>query len=406
MAVFQSIQNELPLLTRWRREIHTHPELAFQETRTADFIATQLEACGVTVTRQVGKTGVVGTLRNGNSSKALGLRADMDALPMEELNSFTHKSKNPGCMHGCGHDGHTVMLLAAVRYLQRTKQFNGTVQCIFQPAEEANDQGSGAQAMINDGLFERFPADCVFALHNNPLYSSGVIATRPGAFLASMDLFSVKIKGRGAHGAYPHLGTDPIAIAAAIINAWQSIVSRNVSAQESAVISVGSVTSGEGFNVIPHSALIKGSIRTLSLPVQTAVKERFLLITQHIAEGFGASVEIDFNHAYPITANEPAFTELSLEVAATVVGRGRVMSTPPPVMGSEDFAYMLKEKPGCYLWLGSGPEGSGEIKGLNDVGSPLDTPCMLHDPRYDFNDAIIPIGASFLAGMVERYLAS
>ena len=256
MKLISEIVAENKELTQWRQDIHAHPELAFEESRTAKFVASQLESYGIEVTRGVGKTGVVGTLKAGSSNKAIGLRADMDALPMEELNTFAHKSKHPGCMHGCGHDGHTVMLLAAARYLAKSKNFDGTVQFIFQPAEEANDNGSGAKAMINDGLFDRFAMDNVFALHNGPGFIAGAIATRSGVISASMDLFTVTIQGTGTHGAWPNNGNDPLMVAAQMLIAWQTIISRNVSAEDAAVISATSIVAGDSWNVIPETAVI------------------------------------------------------------------------------------------------------------------------------------------------------
>ena len=399
-------------LTEWRRDIHAHPELAFEESRTADFVAGQLESWGIEVIRGVGKTGVVGTLKVGNSNKAIGLRADMDALPMEELNTFAHKSKHPGCMHGCGHDGHTVMLLAAARYLAQSKNFDGTVQFIFQPAEEANGTGSGAKAMIDDGLFERFPVDNVFAMHNAPDLVAGTIATCPGAMMASMDLFEVTITGRGAHGAFPHEGVDPVIIAAQLLTAWQTIISRNVNTLESVVISATSISTGDSWNVIPQTAVIRGSARTLSPEMRQLVHDRFHTLTHNIVEAFAAKVEISYRLCAPVTINDIEQTNLVWDVAASIVGTDQVIKSMPPDMGSEDFSYMLQERPGCYLLMGSAnpPEDqeSGKEKTIkapaNFEHSLVKNVCFLHDPKYDFNDDILPLGASVFARLVEHYL--
>ena len=403
-------------LTQWRRDIHAHPELAFEETRTADFVASQLESYGINVTRGVGKTGVVGTLKVGSSNKAIGLRADMDALPMDELNTFSHKSKTPGCMHGCGHDGHTVMLLAAARYLAQSRDFDGTVQFIFQPAEEANDNGSGAKAMIDDGLFERFPVDSVFAVHNAPGLKTGAIATKPGAIMASMDLFEVTITGQGTHGAIPHSGTDQLIIAAQMLLAWQTIISRNVDPLQSAVISATSITSGDSWNVIPESVSIKGSIRTLSAETQQLIHDRFHCLTQQLAAGFGVAVKINYRHSYPATINDKAQTAMACTVAVDIVGEDQILTDIPAGMGSEDFSYMLQEKPGCYLFIGnSDPSGDKEYSGIEKRKLPeqsdlleqltIHDACMVHNPSYDFNDAILPVGATFFVRLVERCLS-
>lgn len=399
--------------SQWRRDLHAHPELAFEESRTADFVASQLESYGIEVTRAVGKTGVVGTLKVGSSDKAIGLRADMDALPMEELNTFAHKSKHPGCMHGCGHDGHTVMLLAAARYLAKSKNFNGTVQFIFQPAEEANGNGSGAKAMIDDGLFDRFAMDNVFAMHNSPGLIAGAIATRPGVISASMDLFEVTIQGKGAHGSSPHNGNDPLIIAAQMLLAWQTIISRNVTSEEAAVISATSITAGDSWNVIPDIAVIKGSVRTRSPLVRELIEQRFCQLTQNIAEAFGALVTVDYRTTYPSCINNPKQTAFACKVAETIFGPDRVLSNMPlEGMGSEDFAYMQQHRPSCYLLLGaeSMPPGEDPSKGKNirDIDErgyfEIMDACLLHQPDYDFNDDIIPHGATLFAGLAEKYL--
>lgn len=401
-------------LTEWRRDIHAHPELAFDESRTSDFVARKLESFGITVTRGLGKTGVVGTLKVGGSNKAIGLRADMDALPMEEANTFAHKSQNPGCMHGCGHDGHTVMLLAAARYLANTKNFDGTVQFIFQPAEEANNTGSGAKAMIDDGLFERFPVDNVFGVHNCPGLYVGAICTRPEVVCASMDSFNVTLTGKGAHGATPHNGIDPVIIATQLVNAWQSIVSRNVHANEAAVLSVTSIITEDSYNVIPETAVIKGSIRTRSSAVRQLVKQRFETIANNTAAAFEAKVSIDYPAMYPCCINDKTQTTFACDVARIIFGDDRVLEHMElDGMGSDDFAYLQQERPGCYLLLGAEPLPLGEnpmegkdIKELADQKHfEFKDACSVHQPDYDFNDEIIPIGATFFARLAENYLS-
>lgn len=395
--------------TAWRRDIHRHPELAFNENRTADFVAAQLESFGINVTRSVGKTGVVGTLTAGVSTNAIGLRADMDALPMDEANTFAHKSVINGAMHGCGHDGHTVMLLAAARYLATTKNFDGTVQFIFQPAEEANGVGSGAKAMIDEGLFDRFPMDAVFAMHNAPELALGTVATCAGAMTASMDQFDVTIKGQGTHGALPHTGIDPVVIAAQLVTAWQTIVSRNINAQDSAVVSVTSIQAGESWNVIPAQVQIKGSVRTLSAASREQVYQRFLTLTQQVVKGFGADADIDYRQITPVMVNCPEQTQFACEIASHIFGKDNVFPTLPADMGSEDFAFLLQEKPGCYLCLG-GAEPSVDAKPFNSQTKPTladmtyHSACMLHDPLYDFNDQMIPMGATLFVRLAERYL--
>ncbi|MGX4675960.1 M20 aminoacylase family protein [SAR92 clade bacterium H246] len=397
-------------LTAWRRDIHRHPELAFNENRTADFVATQLASYGIQVSRGVGKTGVVGTLTAGTSRDAIGLRADMDALPMDEANTFAHKSVINGAMHGCGHDGHTVMLLAAARYLAATRNFDGTVQFIFQPAEEANGIGSGARAMIEDGLFERFPMDTVFAMHNAPELALGTVATCAGAMAASMDQFDVTIKGQGTHGALPHTGIDPVIIAAQLVTAWQTIISRNINAQDSAVLSVTSILAGESWNVIPETVQIRGSVRTLSTASRKLICQRFTEQTEQMVKSFGAEVDIDYRKITPVMSNCAEQTEFACEVARRILGADNVFSTLPADLGSEDCAFLLQEKPGCYLCLGGADPTAMQNKSPDAVAKPTladitcHSACMLHDPRYDFNDQMIPVGATLFVRLVERYL--
>ena len=396
--------------TRWRRDLHTYPELGFEETRTANFVAEKLESWGIEVTRGVGKTGVVGTLKSGTSDKAIGFRADMDALPMDETNDFDHKSKHSGCKHGCGHDGHTVMLLAAARYLAQSKKINGTVQFYFQPAEEANPHGSGAQAMIDDGLFERFPVDKVFAMHNVPDYYLGVLACASGLRAASVDLFEVTITGVGGHGAEPHHGNDPIMVATQMLSAWQTIVSRNVNAEERAVFSACSIQAGNSWNVIPEIAVIKGNIRTLSPAVRELVKTRFHTLTENIAAAFGAKVDIHYQYSLPCGINDPKVTAFASDVMENVFDPNCILSGYPAGMGSEDFALMREARPGCYMLLGTAtpPEGDNPFKGKNINDDEASFMCKdaihLHQPDYDFNDAAIPIGATVFTRLAEAYL--
>lgn len=401
-------------LTAWRRDIHAHPELAFDENRTSDFVAQQLESCGISVTRGIGKIGVVGTLTAGTSSRSIGLRADMDALPMDELNNFSHKSTYPGKMHGCGHDGHTVILLAAARYLASTQNFDGTVQFVFQPAEEANAEGSGAKAMIDDGLFDRFPMDSIFGLHNAPGLKVGGLVTRVGPLMASMDLFEVIITGQGTHGAVPHTGIDPLLVVAQLILAWQSIVSRNVNSLDSAVISATSVAAGDSWNVIPDSVVVRGSVRTLSETARQLIRERFYEISENIAGAYGANITIDYRAATPVTANDEEQVKILCKAATEVVGSENILNDVPPTMGSEDFSYYLKEKPGCYFFIGNSSAESEGHKGRSDLQEKtidfglkhlaIHGACMTHDPNYDFNDEIIPIGASIFVKLVENKL--
>ena len=402
-------QNEL---TQWRRDIHSYPELAFEESRTADFVAAQLESYGIKVTRGLGKTGVVGSLSRGSSTKAIGLRADMDALPMDETNTFAHKSKNLGCMHGCGHDGHTVMLLAAAQYLAESKDFDGTVHFFFQPAEEANSTGSGAKAMIDDGLFTRFPVDNVFALHNIPEVFSGTMLTTPGPMTASVDLFEVTIRARGGHGSMPHECNDPIVIATQILSAFETIVSRNINAQDNAVVTACSIQAGESWNVIPGSARIRGNVRAFSEEVRDLIERRIRAIADNTAMAFGAEVDIDYQRLAPSCVNDAVQTEFAGDVAASIFGEDRVLRGMPRDMGSEDFAFMLQERPGCYLLIGqtSPPSGKDTLKGksVHDVAEQqaflAKSPCLLHESDYDFNDEIIPMGATFFVRLAEQYL--
>ena len=388
-------KKKLPaLLEQWsseftalRRDIHKHPELSFQEHRTAQLVADHLSSWGIEVTTGIGQTGVVGSLKRGRSSRAIGLRADMDALAMDENNRFAHRSVNEGCFHGCGHDGHTTMLLAAARYLAQEVEFDGCVQFIFQPAEEG---AGGAMAMIEDGLFQRFPVEAVYGLHNAPGVPEGAFVAVPGAAMASFDQFDLQVKGLGGHAAVPQTAIDPIPILSQIITAWQTIVSRNIDPFESAVISTTQLNAGsDTYNVIPETAHAAGCTRSLSPTVRDSLEQRMTTIAHGITAAHDAQVQFDYIQGYPVLINSPEHTDLCQQVASDVVGPGQVSRSARGTMGSEDFAAMLQEKPGCYIFLGN---GDGESS------------CMVHNPDYDFNDNIIPVGAAYWARLVETAL--
>ncbi len=373
-------------LTAIRRDIHAHPELAFAEERTANLVAGKLAEFGCEVHRGLAGTGVVGTIRRGNSPAAIGLRADMDALPMRELNEFAHRSTDDGKMHACGHDGHTTMLLGAARYLAATRNFEGTVHLIFQPGEEG---GGGGRIMVEEGLFDKFPCDAVFALHNKPGIAVGRIAARPGPVLAASDRWDIRIKGRGTHAAHPDLGIDPFVIGAEIVLALQTIASRSLDPVNSAVVSVGFMRGGSAYNVIPDGLHIGGTSRSFRPEVRDLIERRLGEIARGVAAVHGAAAEIDYRRGYPPTVNHADETAFAAEVAAEICGAGQVIRDVAPSMGGEDFSYMLNARPGAMLWLGNGPGEGG---------------CGLHNTRYDFNDAALPVGASFLARLAERFL--
>jgi amidohydrolase len=385
MPLIDGIAALHPDMTAWRRHLHAHPETAFEEHDTAAFVAKRLEQFGVRVTSGLAGTGVVGTIANGDGP-SIGLRADIDALPITEANSFAHRSTRPGRMHACGHDGHTAMLLGAARYLAATRRFRGTVQLIFQPAEE--NEG-GARAMIEDGLFDRFPVSAVYGLHNWPGLAVGTMAARPGPVMAAFDIFEVVINGCGSHAAMPHLGIDPVLVASAIVGALQTIPSRGIHPVEAAVVSVTRMRAGDAWNVIPDHATLGGTTRALAPWVQESLEPAIRRIVAGVAAAYGATAEVRYERRYPPVVNDAAATQRAAAAAAAVVGSGHVEHDAAPSMGAEDFAFMLRERPGAYLWIGNGPaEGS----------------CTLHNPRYDFNDEILPIGASYWATLVEREL--
>jgi amidohydrolase len=386
MPIIAELRDYQPELTAIRRDIHAHPELAFSEIRTADLVAARLGEFGCTVERGLARTGVVGTIRCGSSSAAIGLRADMDALPIHELNEFAHRSTADGRMHACGHDGHTTMLLGAARYLAATRQFDGTVHLIFQPAEEG---GGGGRVMVEEGLFDRFPCDAVFALHNKPGIPLGQIAAVSGPLLAASDRWDIRVKGRGTHAAHPHLGVDPFVIGAEIVLALQTIASRTLDPLDAAVVSVGFMKGGSAYNVIPDDLHIGGTARSLRPAVQDVIERRIGEIARGTAHLHGAEAEIAYSRNYPPTINHAAETEFAAGVAAEVCGPEAVIRDLPPSLGGEDFSFMLNARPGAMLWLGNGPGDNGRV---------------LHNARYDFNDAALPIGASFLARLAERFL--
>ena len=375
-------------MTAWRQDIHAHPELGFQEHRTAALVAAKLEAFGFDeVHRGVGRTGVVGVLRAGCSARSIGLRADMDALPILEVNRFGHCSVNRGVMHACGHDGHTAMLLGAARHLAATRRFDGSVHFIFQPAEEGL---GGAKAMIDDGLFERFPCEAIFGMHNRPSLEVGRFAVRAGPMMAGAAFFDIRVSGKGTHGARPETGIDAALAAAQIAVSLQSIVARNVAPLDTAVLSVTRLHAGDAYNVIPQGAELGGTVRAFSRRVMQLVEASMRRVAEHTAAAFGATAEVDFRALFAPTVNDPAEAEFAARICAELVGAERVERNPPLNMASEDFSFMLEKVPGCYLNIGN---GSGE-------GA-----CEVHNPAYDFNDRALPLGAAFFARAVEARLA-
>jgi amidohydrolase len=374
-------------LTACRRDIHAHPELGFEEQRTSDLVADQLAGFGIEVHRGIGKTGVVGRLRVGNSPRAIGLRSDMDCLPILESNTFAYRSRHQGRMHACGHDGHTTMLLGAARYLAQTRNFDGTVHFIFQPAEEGL---GGGEAMVKDGLFDEFPCDAIFGMHNRPGLAVGKFQIRPGAMMAGGAFFDIMVTGRGAHGARPESGVDPVLAASHIATALQSIVARNVRPLDTVVVSVTQIHAGDAYNVIPEKAVLRGTARCFSRATMSLVEERMRQIAEGVAAGFGATASLDFRVLFPPLVNDADETRFIAECAADIVGDDNVNRNAGLVMASEDFSYMLERVPGAYIQIGNG-EGEGG--------------CEVHNPGYDFNDAAIPYGAALFARLVERRLA-
>ena len=371
----------------WRHDIHQHPETAFEEHRTADVVAKRLESFGIEVHRGLAKTGVVGVLKAGSGRRTIGLRADMDALDIHETNEFGHASTIPGKMHACGHDGHTTMLLGAAKYLAETKNFDGTVYFIFQPAEE--NEGGG-RVMVEEGLFDKFPAQQVYGMHNIPGIPVGQFAVRPGPMMAAYDIFEITVEGKGAHGAMPHQGVDPVMVGSQIVVALQAIVSRYTDPMDTAVVSTTQFHSGDAWNVIPQTAVLRGTVRTFKAEVQDRVQRQIEEISRAIAQGYGAKIGWRYERRYPATVNSENETEIAARAASAVAGLAKVNRNPTPAMGSEDFAFMLQAKPGCYIWIGNGDR----------PGS-----CMIHNPGYDFNDEILPLGASYWATLGEQELS-
>ena len=395
MKVIDSILTQAAAIASVRRDIHAHPELCFQEQRTADVVAAKLTEWGIPIHRGLGTTGVVGILKNGNSERALGLRADMDALPMQEFNTFEHASQHAGKMHACGHDGHTAMLLAAAQHFAKNRNFDGTVYLIFQPAEEG---GGGAREMIKEGLFEQFPMEAVFGMHNWPGSQVGKFALSPGPVMASSNDFKITIKGKGGHAALPHLGLDPVPVACQMVQAFQTIISRNKKPIDAGVISVTMVHAGEATNVIPDSCELQGTVRTFTLEVLDLIEQRMKETAEHIAAAFGTTCEFSFRRNYPPTINSAAEARFARKVMAGIVGAENVIDQEP-TMGAEDFAFMLQAKPGAYCFIANG-DGSHRVMG-HGAG-----PCMLHNPSYDFNDDLIPLGATYWVRLAEEWLAS
>ncbi|MDD2723789.1 MAG: M20 family metallopeptidase [Methylovulum sp.] len=373
-------------MRQWRQHLHQYPETAFEEFQTAQFVADKLREFGLAVHQGLGGTGVVGTLKAGTSAKKIALRAEMDALFIQEHNDFAHKSRHDGKMHACGHDGHTAMLLGAACHLANHPNFNGTVYFIFQPAEEGR---AGAKAMIDDGLFAKFPADYVFGMHNFPDIPTGHFAIKSGAMMASFDCFEIIITGLATHAAMPHLGNDAIVAAAQLITALQTIVSRNLNPADAAVVSISQIHAGNTWNAIPDAVTLRGTLRCFKPSLQTEIAGRIQHLTTNICAAFIVTATVVFNPenpGYPVTWNSEAETGLALQAATAVVGADKIDLHPTPSMGSEDFAFMLQEKPGCYLWIGNGPSANS---------------CLLHNPHYDFNDAILPVGAAYWVRLVE-----
>jgi amidohydrolase len=386
MPALDRIQAFSDTITAWRHDLHAHPELLYDVERTAGFVAEKLAAFGCDeVVTGIGRTGVVGVIRGrgGRSNRAIGLRADMDALPIQEAGDLAYRSTVPGKMHACGHDGHTAMLLGAARYLAETRDFDGRAVLIFQPAEEG---GGGGEAMVEDGLMERFGIAAVYGMHNVPGLAVGRFAIRPGPIMASTDRFTVTIEGRGGHAALPHAAVDSVVVASHVVLALQSIVARNVDPLNSAVVSVCTLEAGEAFNVLPQSVTLRGTVRALSAGTRALVKDRIVALTEGVARAFGAAGSVEFGSSYPVTENDPDEAAFVADVAAGLVGEDQVERDVAPMMAAEDFSYMLERRPGAYLFLGNGDSAP------------------LHHPHYDFNDAAAPLGAALWARLVETGL--
>ncbi len=394
MQLIESILADAAAIANLRRDIHAHPELCFEEQRTSDLIAKTLTDWGIPVHRGLGTTGVVGIVKSGNSPRAVGLRADIDALPMTERNRFAHASQHPGKMHACGHDGHTAMLLAAAKHLARHRNFDGTVYLVFQPAEEG---GGGAREMVKEGLFEKFPMQAIFGAHNWPGMAVGQVGLRAGPIFASSNEFKITIAGKGAHAALPHMGIDPVPIAAQMVQAFQTIVTRNKRPVETAVISVTMIHAGEATNVIPQSCELEGTVRSFSAETLDLIERRMRQIAEHTCAAFEASCQFEFRRNYPPLVNHVAETDFVRRTLAGVIGPANVLECEP-TMTAEDFSYFLQAKPGCYFLIGNG-DGAHRALG-HGLG-----PCTLHNASYDFNDDLIPLGATMWVRLAEAWLA-
>jgi amidohydrolase len=386
MSVIDRIAGFQADLVEIRRDLHAHPETAFEERRTADVVAARLAALGVEVHRGLARTGVVGVLRAGSGRRAIGLRADMDALHVAELNDFGHRSLHAGKMHACGHDGHTAMLLGAARYLAETRHFDGTVYFIFQPAEESE---GGGEVMVREGLFEQFPADVVFGMHNWPGVPVGQFQLRAGPMMAGTNRFEITVTGRGGHAAMPHQSIDPVVAGSALVQALQTLTSRNLSPLDSAVVTVTQFHGGNAWNVIPSEVVIRGTTRAFTPETQDLLEDGMRRICDGVTAAHGCEVALRYERNYPPLVNSGREAQVAREVLEGLVGAENVHWDCAPTMAGEDFAFMLQARPGCFVFIGNGPGQGG---------------CMLHNPRYDFNDAILPLGASYWARLVERYL--
>ena len=397
MNIIESIAREAAAIAEVRRDIHAHPELCFQEVRTADVIAAKLTEWGIPIHRGLGTTGVVGIVHGrdgGACGRAVGLRADIDALPMQEFNTFAHASKHQGRMHACGHDGHTAMLLAAAQYFSKHRDFDGTVYLIFQPAEEG---GGGAREMIKDGLFEQFPMQAVFGMHNWPGMPAGSFAVSPGPVMASSNEFKITIRGKGSHGAMPHMGIDPVPVACQMVQAFQNIISRNKKPIEAGVISVTMIHAGEATNVVPDSCELQGTVRTFSTELLDMIERRMRQVAEHTCAAFEARCEFEFVRNYPPTINSTAEAEFARQVMVGIVGEDKVLAQEP-TGGAEDFSFMLQAKPGAYVFIAN---GDGDHRAMGHGGGP----CTLHNPSYDFNDALIPLGGTYWVELARQWLA-
>ncbi|AVS83916.1 M20 aminoacylase family protein [Paracidovorax avenae] len=398
MKLIDSIVTEAASIAAVRRDIHAHPELCFEEVRTADIVAAKLAEWGIPMHRGLGKTGVVGIVHGrdgGASGRAVGLRADMDALPITEFNTFSHASTHPGKMHACGHDGHTAMLLGAAQHFAKHRDFDGTVYLIFQPAEEG---GGGARVMIEDGLFTQFPMEAVFGMHNWPGMRAGQFAVSPGPVMASSNEFRIVIRGKGSHAAMPHMGIDPVPVACQMVQAFQNIISRNKKPVDAGVISVTMIHTGEATNVVPDSCELQGTVRTFTLDVLDMIEQRMKQVAEHTCAAHEATCEFEFHRNYPPTVNAPAEAAFARRVMEGIVGAGNV-SPQEPTMGAEDFAFMLQARPGAYCFIGN---GEGTHREMGHGGGP----CTLHNPSYDFNDDLLPLGATYWVELARQWLSS